>query len=732
MALPAPGPAELPPMQRGAPAPPIQPPPAPQAGAPQAGPHLLSLKVMRASAPSLAVSEKPYFDDAPSTSSNLLAAVGEGISAGLSHDLLSNRWDGSSSSSGVGAAYRSAAENFPISSVLVLPNSFGTLFLGETFRTYVCVRNESGAAVREPSLRVEMQVGASDASQPHAESGRWHQLAHIIMPSPSRYTPDPSDTDGQGRPVWELAPAQALETSLGYDIKDLGPHVLVCTVGYKARVMMHDGQEAWVERSFRKFFKFAVERSPISVRTKVHQPREACAVYHPDPAVRERVHLEVQVQNVASNGSSLVLDRLDLKTAPGWTWSSIDRPSLSSDAQDTDMWMRVGGKSKMLLADGDVRQYLFALVPCEEVAFWEARESGMDMGSTQEGWAIRGDALGHLDISWRMSLGEPGRLQTSQLVRRRVVVAPVSAHTTDETRPTPQLATQLTLTRAAVETLAAVTAETRRIELEVALSVADVCAARSEAVDDDDTPLSEIAPTQREGEVVTVERTFRLALQHCTVEQPSDEAPAGEDVTPRKAPSRTSTPTGTASPLLALNKTRLQANLSNLVRAGSLSLRAGRGDESAAPTPARQPSPAPLGPAVPPKGESVPAPVLSASRVHALHSRWTQHHAQAISRPLVEHYTPTPNAHPLGTSLIPLPNITLAFQARRTPTGWQRLSQLEPQTVHATLEYAVGPSQDTVRLGAVRILLLSFTDPQTHACNTVLDEIPVLAEYLTV
>ncbi|KAI3479945.1 hypothetical protein L1887_57932 [Cichorium endivia] len=730
MALPAPAPAELP-MQRGAPPPATHPPPGPNA-APPAGPHLLSLKVMRASAPSLAVSEKPYFDDASSASSSLLAAVGEGIDAGLSHDLLSNRWEGSSSTT-TAAAYRSAAENFPISSVLVLPNSFGTLFLGETFRTYVCVRNESGAAVREPSLRVEMQVGASDASQPHAESGRWHQLAHIIMPSPSRYTPDPADTDSQGRPVWELAAGQALETSLGYDIKDLGPHVLVCTVGYKARVVMHDGQEAWIERSFRKFFKFAVERSPISVRTKVHQPREACAVYHPDPAVRERVHLEVQVQNVASNGSSLVLDRLDLKTAPGWTWSSIDRPSLSCDDKDGDMWMRVGGKSKMLLADGDVRQYLFALVPSEEVAFWEARESGMDMGSTQEGWAIRGDALGHLDISWRMSLGEPGRLQTSQLVRRRVVVAPVAPHTSDETLPTPQLATQLRLTPAAVEALAAVTTDTRRIGLPVALSVADVCAGRSSAVDDDDTPLSEIAPTQRrESEVVTVERTFRLALQHCTIE-PGDEAPAGEDPTPRKPPSRTSTPTGTASPLLALNKTRLQTNLSNLVRAGSLSLRPGRGDESPAPTPHRQASPAPaIPPAVPPKGESVPAPVLSASRVHALHSRWTQHHAQAISRPLVEHYTPTPNAHPLGTSLIPLPDITLSFQARRTSSGWQRISQLEPQTVRTTLEYALAPSQDTVRLGAVRILLLSFTDTQTHTCNTVLDEIPVLAEYLTV
>ncbi len=40
----------------------------------------------------------------------------------------------------------------------------------------------------------------------------------------------------------------------------------------------------------------------ISVRTKVHQPRHASSVYHPEVGVRGRVELEVQVQNVLGTG----------------------------------------------------------------------------------------------------------------------------------------------------------------------------------------------------------------------------------------------------------------------------------------------------------------------------------------------------------------------------------------------------------------------------------------------
>ncbi|TKY89962.1 hypothetical protein EX895_001260 [Sporisorium graminicola] len=798
----------------GAPRPPHQSTPLPQpAGAPpspstaphNAGPHLLSLKVMRASAPSLAVSEKPFYelsgvDETTSSGDELIGAVGRGIEESLTHDLLSNRWEGVNGST--------SAANFPISNLLVLPNSFGTLSLGETFRTYLCVRNEAATAVREPSLQVEMQVGASD-SQQQAENVKWHQLAHVILPTPTRFSPDPTAADtaeDAGRPVWELAPAQPLETSLGYDIKDLGPHVLVCTVGYKSPLQQNN-EIVWVERSFRKYYKFSVDRSPISVRTKVHQPRHASSLTHPDAAVRGRVELEVQVQNVAGNGASLVFQGMMLKPAQGWKWQSIDRPSLNKGEGLEDMW--VGRSGNEVLADGDVRQYLFALTPSTAATVAEeAAKAGIDLGTSAEGYAIRGDALGNLDISWRMSSGEPGRLQTSQLVRRRVVSPPVTAPSSS-VKLAPQLSAQLTLQASALERLRKVRPGTM-VELDVQVAVCDVSGLLLPAStastngsgagdDDDDTPLSEIASSSPRNkraalqsatdQPLTIRRTLRLALQHCSIEPPTpstaplanpasaaaaDPSMAGDaPSTPRKTPlpSRTSTPTQ-ASAVSALNKARLQANLSNLVRNSSLSLRPRASVDS--PRPADSDSGAsrsgtPLPPAPPPKTELahaapvdehevrkvesyiLPEPVIGWETLVELYKVYSETHAQALTRatalPVVvpETFLPSPAtvALPLGSTLISLSDAHLYLSALRTPDGSLRRSPPTGQanraahTATATLQWSVADDvqlYDAIRFGAVRLVLLSYSDSvngiedEPVQCMTTIHQLSVLAE----
>lgn len=757
-----------------------------------AGPHMLSLKVMRASAPSLAVSEKPYYDHAETSSQGgLIAAVGQGIEDGLSHDLLSSRWEGSNG----------AAEHFPISDLLVLPNSFGTLHLGETFRTYLCVRNEASAAVREPSLRVEMQVGASDPGS-SGESGRWHQLAHVILPTPTRYSPDPTTEEDEGRPVWELPPGQPLETSLGYDIKDLGAHVLVCTVGYKSAVPQ--GEEVvWVERSFRKFYKFSVDRSPISVRTKVHQPRHASSVYHPEVGVRGRVELEVQVQNVSGNGASLVMGGMALRPMKGWRWESVDRPSLNGGGMD-DMWLFKG--THELLADGDIRQYLFTLTPDTPTTLTDdAMKGGIDLGTSPDGHSIKGDALGHLDISWRMSLGEPGRLQTSQLVRRRVSTPPITISTssTSGVKLDPRLRARVTLQPRAIEALRRVRAGDV-LELDVDVDVCDVSALTLPDADeqakvegendagegsDDDTPLSEIASSPRAakrttttaaGERITVKRTLQLALQHCTIDLPpplptsvASNVEDGGASTPRKTPlpSRTSTPTISS----ALHKARLQANLSNLVRNTSLSSLRPRNSTDTDPGAGRSGTPQP--PAPPPKEEGVlagaavvsekPAPEskqeerrvlgtgIAWSRVEELYKTHLETHSQALTRSkgdpsgVPASFLPTPSSvQHLGTSLVPLAEVTLQMTMLKGPGGTLHRDpagggEQEGKAI-ARLTYILEDEVDedkTVRLGALRVVLLGWRDErvdeqgakvkeETREEMTVLKDVLVLAETL--
>lgn len=753
---------------------------------------MLSLKVMRASAPALAVSEKPYYDHAETSSQGgLIAAVEAGIEDGLSHDLLSNRWEGSNG----------AASTFPISDLLVLPNSFGTLYLGETFRTYLCVRNEASSAVREPSLRVEMQVGASDPGS-SGESGRWHQLAHIILPTPTRYSPDPNADEG--RAVWELPPGQPLETSLGYDIKDLGAHVLVCTVGYKSAV--HQGGElVWAERSFRKFYKFSVDRSPISVRTKVHQPRHASSIYHPEVGVRGRVELEVQVQNVAGNGASLVVGGMSLKPALGWRWRSVDRPSLNGKTGMDDMWLFKG--THELLADGDIRQYLFTLTPDTPSSLTEdALNGGIDLGTSPDGQSIRGDALGHLDISWRMSLGEPGRLQTSQLVRRRVSTPPVTvpSPSTSGVKLDPRLRTRVTLQPSAIEALRRVRAGDV-IELEVDVDVCDLSALTLPSMDadeqvrvggengtgeegsdeDDDTPLSEIASSPRAakrtttgGERITVKRTLQLALQHCTIDPPAPAAPIaqalGEDgmSTPRKTPlpSRTSTPTISS----ALHKARLQANLSNLVRNTSLSSLRPRSSTDTDAGVGRSGTPQP--PALPPKEEGGLGGAVVVSekpaaerkeekvalgtgvpwvRVEELYKTHLETHSQALTRSKGElpavpaSFLPTPCVQHLGTSFVHLPEVHLQMTMLK---GLGNALHLDPTAgsgtqgakASASLTFILEDEVDedeTIRLGPVRVVLLGWKDEwldeqggvvkeERRDEMTVLEDVLVLAETL--
>lgn len=129
-----------------------------------AGPHALSLKVMRISRPALATLERPYFEDVfyPSASLELLDAAGEGskLSDGERHELQVGGSDRQGISREAGEAMKSLARgellsneneslprslshndgaetsnlagpstlrDWPASDMLALPNSFGTI-----------------------------------------------------------------------------------------------------------------------------------------------------------------------------------------------------------------------------------------------------------------------------------------------------------------------------------------------------------------------------------------------------------------------------------------------------------------------------------------------------------------------------------------------------------------------------------------------------------------------------
>jgi hypothetical protein len=129
--------------------------------------------------------------------------------------------------------------------------------------------------------------------------------------------------------------------------------------------------------------------NPLSVKTKVHVPRSPSALLSTEE--RSKVFLEVHIQNLTSD--PMWFERIILEPAPGW---NIQDANLLPDSQ------------KSLFSDGmammqpqDMRQYIYILNEINPPAIPVRHEPGAIL------------PLGRLDISWRSSFGEPGRLLTS-------------------------------------------------------------------------------------------------------------------------------------------------------------------------------------------------------------------------------------------------------------------------------------------------------------------------------
>ena len=226
------------------------------------------------------------------------------------------------------------------SELLMLPQSFGSIFLGETFVSYLSVNNESSSSVLSVSLKADLQT----SSQRISLSGN-------------------SATDS-------LSSQASLDHIISHEVKELGTHILVCIVTYK-----NDADEM---KSFRKFFKFQVLK-PLDVKTKF---------YNVDC---DKLFLETQIQNITQ--SPICMERVNVEPSATYTCKALNS---SFDVNNT-----YGCNS--YINPSDTRQYLYMLQLKKE--FYK------------DALSDKVNAIGKLDIVWKSSLGERGRLQTSQLQR---------------------------------------------------------------------------------------------------------------------------------------------------------------------------------------------------------------------------------------------------------------------------------------------------------------------------
>lgn len=124
------------------------------------------------------------------------------------------------------------------SDMLTLPSSFGAIQLGETFSSCLAVNNEAGVDISGVQLTIEIQTASTKMLLAENSAG----------------------SDGV------LKGGDTLEAIVHHEIKELGQHVLACTVQYRlppgaprpARVEENERDPSM--QLFRKFYKFAVSQ----------------------------------------------------------------------------------------------------------------------------------------------------------------------------------------------------------------------------------------------------------------------------------------------------------------------------------------------------------------------------------------------------------------------------------------------------------------------------------------
>ncbi|XP_011564317.2 trafficking protein particle complex subunit 13 [Plutella xylostella] len=190
---------------------------------------------------------------------------------------------------------------------LLLPQSFGNIYLGETFSCYVCVHNETNQPVASVSIKADLQTNSQRI---------------------------PLSTQQNQIPVL-LGVDETLSDVIHHEVKDLGTHILVCEVTYMSTYS--------TLVSFRKFFKFEVMK-PLDVKTKFYN------------AESDDVYLEAQVQNTTSG--PITLEQVALESSQQFTVKSLN------DCGDDES---VFGDIT-LLQPQESCQYLYCLTPKENIS----------------------------------------------------------------------------------------------------------------------------------------------------------------------------------------------------------------------------------------------------------------------------------------------------------------------------------------------------------------------------
>ena len=168
-------------------------------------------------------------------------------------------------------------------------------------------------------------------------------------------------------PLESLEADTSIDIVLNHEIKDIGAHNIVVHVSYVTLT----GEK----NKFKKNQKFQVAK-PLDVKTTFFNP------------LTNDIYLQAQIQNITS--VPMVMESVLFEPSSQYKVTDMNNASYSFD-----------GVSYM--NPRDMRQYIYKLTPENPNAIHRS---------------VEGQVAGKLDITWRTQMGERGRLQTSNLLRR--------------------------------------------------------------------------------------------------------------------------------------------------------------------------------------------------------------------------------------------------------------------------------------------------------------------------
>eukprot|EP00088_Acartia_fossae_P068274 TRINITY_DN8624_c0_g1_i4.p1 TRINITY_DN8624_c0_g1~~TRINITY_DN8624_c0_g1_i4.p1 ORF type:complete len:436 (+),score=49.72 TRINITY_DN8624_c0_g1_i4:160-1308(+) len=195
-------------------------------------------------------------------------------------------------------------EELSLGKLLILPQAFGSIYLGETFYSYICIHNDSTESCRKITLKADLQTST--------------QRISLVS----------------GQDELKLAPGETIDHVIQHEVKELGSHILVCDVTYSS--------QSAEKLNFRKFFKFQVMK-PLDVKTKFYN------------ADKDEVYLEAQVQNITQG--IITLDKVLLEPSNIFTVKTL---SVEDENEDSESGIF---SNCTALQPQDSWQYLFCLSP---------------------------------------------------------------------------------------------------------------------------------------------------------------------------------------------------------------------------------------------------------------------------------------------------------------------------------------------------------------------------------